>query len=125
MAIISFLMSPLGRIVGMGLGALMLLGTLAGIYKLHNDSIRREALALYNLNQMEQIIKDQSEFISKMYELSELQKSTLTNLRTQNDTLNRKLGTIDDYLLSKEAAAADKTSSEILKNTVRQLELLK
>jgi conjugal transfer/entry exclusion protein len=60
-----------------------------------------------------------------MNELSELQKSTLTNLQTQNDTLNRKLGTIDDYLSSKEATAANKTSSDVLKNTVRQLELLK
>jgi len=125
MAIISFFMSPFGRIIGMGIGALMLLGTLAGIYKMHNDSIRREALALYNRNQLEQIIKDQNQFISKMNELSELQKSTLTNLQTQNDTLNRKLGTIDDYLSSKEATAANKTSSDVLKNTVRQLELLK
>ena len=106
MAIISFFMSPFGRIIGMGIGALMLLGTLAGLYKMHNDSIRREALALYN-------------------ELSELQKSTLTNLQTQNDILDRKLGTIDDYLSSKEATAANQTSSDVLKNTVRQLELLK
>lgn len=120
-SIVSFLMSPIGRMVGMGVGALLLVGVLLGLYKLHNDSIRREALAVYNRTQLKQLLKDQRDFISKMNELSELQKRTIADLQKQNDMLNTKLGVVDTYLSSQEARNADKPSSEVLKNTIRQL----
>ena len=120
-SIVSFLMSPIGRMVGMGVGALLLVGVLLGLYKLHNDSIRREALAVYNRTQLEQLLKDQRDFISKMNELGELQKRTIADLQKQNDMLNTKLGVVDTYLSSQEARNADKPSSEVLKNTIRQL----
>lgn len=120
-SIVSFLMTPIGRMVGMGVGALLLVGVLLGLYKLHNDSIRREALAVYNRTQLEQLLKDQRDFISKMNELSELQKRTIADLQKQNDMLNTKLGVVDTYLSSQEARNADKPSSEVLKNTIRQL----
>jgi len=124
-AIISFIMSPIGRIVGMGAGALLLVGVLLGLYKLHNDSIRREALAVYNRTQLEQLLKDQREFIDKMNELSELQKKTMIDLEKQNAVLNIKLGEVDAYLSSQEARNANKPSSDVLKNTIRQLESVK
>ncbi len=120
-SIVSFLMTPIGRMVGMGVGALLLVGVLLGLYKLHNDSIRREALAVYNRTQLEQLLKDQRDFISKMNELSELQKRTIVDLQKQNDMLNTKLSVVDTYLSSQEARNADKPSSEVLKNTIRQL----
>lgn len=120
-SIVSFLMTPIGRMVGMGVGALLLVGVLLGLYKLHNDSIRREALAVYNRTQLEQLLKDQRDFISKMNELGELQKRTIADLQKQNDMLNTKLGVVDTYLSSQEARNADKPSSEVLKNTIRQL----
>ncbi len=120
-SIVSFLMTPIGRMVGMGVGALLLVGVLLGLYKLHNDSIRREALAVYNRTQLKQLLKDQRDFISKMNELSELQKRTIADLQKQNDMLNTKLGVVDTYLSSQEARNADKPSSEVLKNTIRQL----
>ncbi len=120
-SIVSFLMTPIGRMVGMGVGALLLVGVLLGLYKLHNDSIRREALAVYNRTQLEQLLKDQRDFISKMNELSELQKRTIADLQKQNDMLNTKLSVVDTYLSSQEARNADKPSSEVLKNTIRQL----
>ena len=120
-SIVSFLMTPIGRMVGMGMGALLLVGVLLGLYKLHNDSIRREALAVYNRTQLEQLLKDQRDFISKMNELGELQKRTIADLQKQNDMLNTKLGVVDTYLSSQEARNADKPSSEVLKNTIRQL----
>lgn len=119
--IISFLMSPIGRIVGMGIGALLLVGVLLGLYKLHNDSIRREALAVYSHTQLEQLLQDQRNFISKMNELNELQKKTIVDLQKQNDMLNTKLSAVDTYLSSQEARKDDKPSSEVLKNTIRQL----
>jgi hypothetical protein len=124
-AIISFIMGPIGRIVGMGAGALLLVGVLLGLYKLHNDSIRREALAVYNRTQLEQLLKDQREFIDKMNELSELQKKTMIDLEKQNAVLNIKLGEVDAYLSSQEARNANKPSSDVLKNTIRQLESVK
>lgn len=124
-AITAFLMSPIGRIVGIGAGALLLIGILLGLYKLHNDSIRREALAVYNRTQLEQLLKDQRDFIDKMNELSDLQKKTMIDLEKQNVALNAKLGAVDAYLSSQEAIGANKPSSDVLKNTIRQLESLK
>lgn len=123
--ILSFFAGPVGKWIGIAIGGLILVAILVGIYKLHNDAIRREALAVYNRNQLEQIVIDQKRFIAELNRLQDLQKITIEDLQKQTDILTTKLGVVDTYLSSQEAKAADKPSSDVLKNTIKYLESVK
>lgn len=119
--IISFVSSPIGGLVAKILGGFFLVGILLGLYKIHNDGIRREAVAEQNRRQLEQVVTDQRRFIQQLEAVNNLQLETLGALQRQNDSLNARLRRVTDYLNSPQAQTNNRPSSEVLRNTVRQL----
>ena len=84
-------------------------------------SIHQQALLEFNNKQLEQIIKDQQTFLKQMNEVNEKQKQILQDLTKKNDELNSKLTDIENYLNSEESTKDNRESSNILKETFRQL----
>lgn len=84
-------------------------------------SIRQQALLEFNNKQLEQIIKDQQTFLKQMNEVNEKQKQILQDLTKKNDELNSKLTDIESYLNSEESTKDNRESSNVLKETFRQL----
>jgi hypothetical protein len=119
--IISFVSSPIGGLVAKVLGGFLLLGIVLGLYKIHNDGIRREAMSEHNRAQLEQVVTDQRRFIQQLEAVNNLQLEALGALQRQNDTLNARLRRVTDYLNSPQAQANNRASSEVLRNTIRQL----
>lgn len=85
-------------------------------------SIRQQALLEFNNKQLEQIIKDQQEFMAKMKELSKNQEIVLEDLKKKNEELSTKLSDIDNYLNTEETKPENNgQSSTVLKNTFKGL----
>jgi hypothetical protein len=119
--IVSFFGGPLGGIALKALSGLMIMGVILGMYKLHNDGIRREAIARQNFMQLEQVVEDQRRFISQLERINDTQRQTLSALREQNRALDTRLRNINQYLDSPEAQGSNRPSSDVLRNTIRQL----
>ncbi len=121
MALIAFLGSPFGKIVGWIVGALLLAGIATGGYFLWKNQVENRVLYEYNLKQAEQAAKDRAEFIEKIKEITIAQEEILEQLRQKNQESNALKDSIDEYLQSEEANQYDRPSSEILKETIRRL----
>jgi len=96
-------------------------GLVTGMYYSWKHSVEQQALLEFNQKQLEQVIKDQQDFQSKMSAVEDKQRSIAEDLTKQNDEINRQLKDINTYLSSAEAKKADRPSSIILKNTVNQI----
>lgn len=83
--------------------------------------IEQTALLEFNQKQLEKVLEDQKNFQDKMQSVQESQKSISDDLDKQNQAVDAKLKSIDEYLNSKEALKSDRPSSIILKNTINQL----
>lgn len=75
----------------------------------------------HNRAQLEQVVTDQRRFIQQLEAVNNLQLEALGALQRQNDTLNARLRRVTDYLNSPQAQANNRASSEVLRNTIRQL----
>lgn len=99
--------------------AIASIGAITTTYYVWKRSIEHAALLEFNRQQMEQTAKDQAEFIRKQQEISDQQAAATRALIEQNNTLNRKMSGIDNFLTSSQSQ--DKPSSEILKQTIERL----
>jgi hypothetical protein len=120
-AILSFLSSPIGRVVGViGLTVTLLLGAW-GWLKLHDAGIRREALANFNKQQLELVAKEQEEFNRQSRILQETQLRIMQDLAKKIEETEKKMAEIDQFLESPETRKEDRPASNILKETLRRL----
>jgi Tfp pilus assembly protein PilN len=99
----------------------VLSGVLTGIYYGWKHTVEQQALLEFNQKQLEQVIRDQQDFQSKMSAVEDKQKNIVEDLTKQNDEINRQLKDINEYLSSAEAKKIDRPSSVILKNTINQI----
>jgi uncharacterized transporter YbjL len=120
-SIISFASSPIGGLVSKIIGGIALAGIVFGLYSMHNAGIRREAIAEHNRRQLEQVVLDQERFIRELQSVNNLQLETLGALQRQNDIVTSRLRRVTQYLESPQAQAGNRPSSDVLRNTVRQI----
>ncbi len=120
-SIISFLSSPIGGLISKIVGGIALVGIVLGLYSMHNAEIRRQAIAEQNRRQLEQIVTDQQRFIRELQAINNLQLETLRALERQNEIVSTRLRRVTQYLESPQAQNANRPSSEVLRNTIRQL----
>lgn len=102
--------------------AFTLIGSIFGIYYAWKRDIERQALMQFNQKQMEQSLKDQQEFMKKQERISKVQQEAARELVEENQKISRKLGSVTNYLSSADAKKNDRAASDILKNTIEQLE---
>lgn len=120
-AILTFIASPVGKIVSYIIGGISVVSALVIMLKIHDSSIKNQALLEFNQKQMEQIIKDQAELTKKMNDVKQIQDQILENEKQFKQNLDKKLSGINGFLNSDEAKKLDRSSSEILKRTIREI----
>lgn len=113
-----------GRVQLIIIGGIMLFGALTGIYYSWRSGIEREALLEYNQKQLEQNIKDQEELKKKMEDIDSKRKQIEEENTAVKKAFNDKLNDISVTLESKEVISNDKSSSQVLKDTVKKLQEL-
>jgi hypothetical protein len=124
-AILGFFTGPLGKIAMYLIGAIFAaLGIWAGWA--HYDGMRDQISSLKAANaQYQQVVVDQKEFIKHQDALMVFQSQSITSFAKKTEDTVKQYTTVNDYLNSKEAVANDRPSSDILKETVRKLGVIK
>ena len=103
-------------------------GLITGLYMKHRQIVDLEkqvALQQYNINQLEQNVKDKDTYIQKMEEISKHKSDIINDLYKQNDDLNEKTKQIEIIIEKEKATGGDRESSKLLKDTFRELENIK
>jgi predicted PurR-regulated permease PerM len=119
--VIQFMESPLGKItlwVGSVAFAILILFC---VYKSWESSIKTQVLAQANQARLEQVIKDQQDFMGKMALIAEFQKQSIDSLNDASSKIDSVTGNIGDYLKSPEVKKLDRESSPILKEVIKRL----
>jgi hypothetical protein len=120
-AFLSFLTTPLGRIVGsIGLIIMIFMGAW-GWLKIRDAGIRNEALASFNRQQLEIVAREQEEFARQSRILQETQIRIMQELSKKIEETEKKIADIDQFLESPDARKDDRPASNVLKETLRRL----
>lgn len=94
---------------------------LFGIYSYWKNSVEQEALMEYNQKQLEQSIEDQKRMKAALDDIQQKQADIIKQTEEDRKNYDQKLSVVDSALDSKETTKKDRPSSDILKNTVKQL----
>lgn len=119
---IAFLGTTFGKIVTSAGAIVLIVLFIYTSYVSHVNSIKREALLEFNTQQLELVIQDQKQFQRKMDNLLIVQNQIIDELETLNRDLEDEVETIRDRLAAGDFE--DRESSEILKQTIIELEAL-
>jgi hypothetical protein len=120
-AILSFLTTPLGRIVGsIGLIIMLFMGAWGWI-KIRDAGIRNEALVSFNRQQLEIVAREQEEFARQSRILQETQIRIMQELSKKIEETEKKIADIDQFLESPDARKDDRPASNVLKETLKRL----
>ena len=86
-------------------------GLITGLYMKHRQIVDLEkqvALQQYNINQLEQNVKDKDTYIQKMEEISKHKSDIINDLYKQNDDLNEKTKQIEIIIEKEKATGGDR-----------------
>lgn len=117
-SMISFLSPYLTKI----LIGIALLVAVVGLYFSWKKTIEVQATLKYNQKQLEQIQKDQQNFLKKMQEIADIQNNLVEDLKKSNAVVEKKTADIITYLNSDAAKKSNRPASELLKQTIRDLQ---
>jgi hypothetical protein len=99
-------------------------GLVTGLYTKHRQIVNLEkqvALQQYNINQLEQNVKDKELFIENLAIISKNKDEIISSLNKQKEELDSKLKEIESAIDVEVGKGNDRSSSDILKNTIREL----
>ena len=86
---------------------------------------QQEALAQYNITQLKQTIEDQAKHIQQMQQINNFQLETIAELNKNKEKLNSEMGAIEARIKTMVDQNKDRPSSDILKETMKELENIK
>lgn len=121
MPFLAFFGTTIGKYVAIGLGILVLGGVAWGMLAIHDNGVKNKALLQYNNDQLEQVLKEQKEFNTKMTSITEGQKKLIEELNTRNKELKDQYTTLGAYLKSDKVKSLNGPADEIAKETIRRL----
>jgi SMC interacting uncharacterized protein involved in chromosome segregation len=99
-------------------------GLVTGLYTKHRQIVNLEkqvALQQYNINQLEQNVKDKELFVENLAIISKNKDEIISSLNKQKEELDSKLKQIESAIDVEVGKGNDRSSSDILKNTIREL----
>ncbi len=102
----------------------LVFGLVGGMYSKHRQIVNQEkqiALQQYNINQLEQIVKDRNSYIGEVEDLYRSRSERVNELLLENKELEKKLEAINTQIDKHVGAGRDKESSQILKDTIKSL----
>lgn len=97
---ISFLLSPFGKIISIIAGIIMIFGVVWGFYELKISEAKKQALSTFNQTQLEEVLKEKNNIILQMQTLQQ-DKQELEDQNSQlNDKVNADNLRIDQFINS-------------------------
>jgi septal ring factor EnvC (AmiA/AmiB activator) len=102
----------------------LVFGLVGGMYSKHRQIVDQEkqiALQQYNINQLEQTIKDRDRYIGEVEDLYRTRSERINELLLENKELEKKLEAVNTQIDKHVGAGRDKESSQILKDTIKSL----
>ena len=111
----------MGRIQLYIIAGFIVFSSLCGIYYSWRSGIEREALLEYNQKQLEQSIKDKEEMQKKLANIEVKQKEIQAENEATKKVFKEDMNSIAADLDKKEVIETDRTSSQILKDTINKL----
>lgn len=121
-AILGLLTGPFGKLITYVLGIISVLGILGTVYLTIVHNAKREQAEKDQRAAMEQVIKNQNQFIADTKALLNDQKQITDDLNSQIKTIQSSNGKLDDFLNAASTSKDDRPSSSILKETIKQLQ---
>jgi hypothetical protein len=103
------------------IAAAVLVSVLSGGYLAWKRSVQQDAVAQWTMQQLKQIAEDQRRFAEQQREMLETAKELRIEMAQKQKALEDKLGPVEKWIESSEAAKSDRPSSQLLKETVRRL----
>ena len=107
------------------LAILIIVGLLGGsLYLKHRQIVDLEketALQAYNINQLEQNLKDKEVYLQQMHEISKNKSEIVAELYIIKDRLESQLRDVEANINQHVGAGHDRQSSQILKDTFKAL----
>lgn len=103
---------------------LIVFGLSTSLYMKHRQIVDLEketALQKYNLNQLQQNLKDKDVYVKQMEEISNHKSQIVAELYIEKDRLEEQLRKIDESINQHVSAGHDNQSSQILKDTIKML----
>jgi len=103
---------------------ILVTGLVGGLYMKHRQIVdleKQTALQQYNLNQLQQIVNDKNLYIKKMEQISTDKSELMANLYREFDALEQKLKKVESFVDVEVGKGNDRSSSNILKETIRKL----
>jgi hypothetical protein len=94
------------------------------IYFKHRQIVNNEkqiALQEYNIRQLQQSLKDREVLLEQLQTISKNKDEAITKLENQRVVLNNKLKTIESAIDVEVGKGNDRSSSDILKETIKRL----
>lgn len=103
---------------------IMMAGLTGSLYIKHREIVDQEkqiALQQYNIKQLEQSMKDKQNFIEQLQTISRNKDEIISTLQKQREALDNKLKAIESDIDVEVGKGNDRSSSSILKDTIRKL----
>ena len=103
---------------------LLVSGLVTGLYMKHRQIVENEkqiALQQYNINQLEQTIKDRDAYIDEIEDINRSRAERVDGLIKKNSILEEKLKSVVSEIDKHIGAGDDRKSSQILKDTIKSL----
>lgn len=103
---------------------ILILGLAGGLYWQHRTIVNSEkelALQQYNINQLQQNVKDNQTYIEQLTKLNNFKGDLVANLYVERDALEEKLLKIQSTITTNVATGNDRGSSKVLKDLFKQL----
>jgi uncharacterized protein HemX len=111
---IALLLTPFGKFLAAIVGLLALGAVIFGWYEVKISEAKKEALASFNQQQLEQAIADKNKYIAEMQTLQQDER----NLENQNEQLNNQLQTqqtaIDSFINASKDTLLDPLFNQLL-----------
>ena len=119
--IVSLFTGPFGMILSKIIGGLFITGTLAGLYFIIvNQAKNQQKLADQKII-LEQVIRDQAEFLTKTQEIQAVQLEAQNKLNATIENIQASNEKINNYLSDPNTIKDDRAASDIVKETIKQL----
>ena len=105
------------------IGGVTLVVLLVGGYYYWKHSVKTEALLEWNKAQQEQVAKEQQKLIQDLTAINKVQQDILSQVKAQNQALEKKFGDLEGYLNSDSTVKQykGKGSSDVLRRTFKEL----
>ena len=94
---------------------------ITGIYFFWKHNVEQQALMEYNQKQLEQSIADRNKMKEDLVAINQKQEEIIRKSEEEKKAYEIKIDSIGSYLNSKEVKSEDRPSSDVLKQTVKQL----